>query len=417
MSAHFLENRSVSPAVKANGCLRAGYGCDSDCSVCVPSGGEGQVSCSGHQAGGGGHLPDGGACGPSLGDGGLVNWSAAVEVSANALTSSEAEGSLLIGSGFRARERFHGCSGGCRYARFRTNWIGLATSAQDGASFTSQPPLVGPTPAPSPGIQAWGWTRAARCIWPMPATIPRSGVSDTCGSRSRRVAASFGSPQDALGPSDLWDAGGGIDWPFLAVNPVTQQPMIAFADFAGSFGGVGPYRIKLIAGQEGASGFLPSIDIDDGTRGAFRDLPSMAFDQTGMLYLAWVEASDSNSVDEDQTVGAQLTGSITNAIYFKTANTKDGGAVVPGAKDHLVSWGRGRIHRGGQRAHRGRSRRHRGLCDLCGGLRRRRHGHRARRQSRPGIHLAGSRHRQRSAGLRHPFPSLTVPGREEPALG
>jgi hypothetical protein len=63
----------------------------------------------------------------------------------------------------------------------------------------------------------------------------------------------------------------------------------------------------------------------------------MAFDQTGMLYLAWVEASDPTSVVEDQSTGAQLAGSTTNAIYFTTATVRDGGAVTVAPSNRLVS--------------------------------------------------------------------------------
>ena len=48
--------------------------------------------------------------------------------------------------------------------------------------------------------------------------------------------------------------------------------------------------IKITAGQAGSSTFQASVSLDDGLRNAFRDLPSIAFDQTGMMYVAWVEA-------------------------------------------------------------------------------------------------------------------------------
>jgi len=324
----------VSSCQSVNDCTRAGYACDTDCSVCVPDGTQTLVSCAGHQAGGGGHLPDGGACGASLGDGGFVSWSAAVEVSANPLTSSEAQGVLLVGGGTSLTSAFMVVPADAGSPP-PENWIGLATSPDDGAGFTSQAPI-----ADEPGTISGDPSLAMDSSGNQ--YLAYFGYDPSRGGIAHLWVATQGdggwsSPQDVLGPGDLADAGGGIDWPFLAVNPVTRQPLIVFADFAGLFGGFGPYRIKLIAGQPGGTSFLPSVDVDDGTRLAFRDLPSMAFDQTGMLYLAWVEASDPTTVAEDQATGVDLTGSTTNAVYFTTATVRDGGAVTVAPSNRLVS--------------------------------------------------------------------------------
>jgi hypothetical protein len=313
-------------------CNRLGFLCDVDCSVCVPDNVEGLVSCSGHVLGGGGHLPDGGACGASLSDGGFVSWSSAVEVSANPLTASEAEGSLLVSSATGLVTAFMVVPADAGSPPPQS-WIGLATSVDDGVSFASQTPLVSASPFagdPTLATDANGNLYLAYFGYD-----PTSGGAGHLWVSTSTSGTSWSTPQDVLGPGDLFDGGGGIDKPFLAVDPVTQQPLIVFSDFAGLF--PGPGRIRLIAGQVGGASFSPSVNVDDGARPAFRDLPSMAFDQTGMVYLAWVEATDTSIIVEDQATGNQLAGSPTNAIYFTTASIRDGGVVVPQSTNHLVS--------------------------------------------------------------------------------
>jgi hypothetical protein len=329
------EQICVSSCHLVNDCVRAGYGCDTDCSVCVPNGTQTLVSCAGHEAGGGGRLPDGGVCGASLGDGGFASWSAAVEVSANPLTGSEAQGALLVGGSASLTTAFMVVPGDAGSPPPQ-NWIGLAMSLDDGAGFTSQAPIA-EEPGTIVGDPSLGADSSGNLYLAYFGYDPSRGGIGHLWVSAAQAGGSWGSPQDVLGAADLADAGGGVDWPFLAVNPVTQQPLIVFSDFAGEFGGFGPYRIKLIAGQPGGTSFLPSVDVDDGTRLAFRDLPSMAFDQTGMLYLTWVEASDPTTVAEDQATGVELTGSTTNAIYFTTASGKDGGAVTVAPSNHLVA--------------------------------------------------------------------------------
>ncbi len=310
-------------------CTRPGFACDPTCRVCVPAIAVGQLACG--AAGGGGRAPDGGACGALPADGGLLSFGPPVDVSASAATESEAEGVLA------------GNDGGTLVAAYMVvpsdgglsapaNWIGTSVSTDDGKTFTPNFPLVAASDQlafdPSLAVDAVG-----RFYLAYGGAVVQNGSAETghLWVQTSTDGVSWGAPVEALSPGDVDPDGGAIDKPVLAVSPLTSRPYAAFGEFSGDFGGAGPYQIRLVAGAAGATSFSPGVEIDNGGRPAFRDLPALAFDSSGYIYLAWVESTNLTEVLEDQASGSTLAGGTDQSIWFAVVLPKADGTVAPPA--------------------------------------------------------------------------------------
>ncbi len=319
-------------------CPRPGDLCDPGCFVCVPPFAVGQVTCGATVAGEGGRLPDGGACGTLPPDGGSaappLSFGASQLASASAQSLGEAQPSLAADDAGTVVVAYmdNGVDGG---SAFEGNEIGLSISRDDGASFVVGPPLVFARGAlafdPSIGYSSGPFDGGGFFL----AVATYEAISPPTGHAELRRSAdgvAWSAPLDVEGSSAAGPSGGLVDRTVLAVNPVTAAPWVAFMAAEGEFGGPGPYRIELAVGDPSGQSFGAPLEIDDGTRPLFRDLPVLAFDGLGDGEIAWLEAGDGASVVEDQNTGTAIGGSAANAIWFARLplplSTKNGPANV-----------------------------------------------------------------------------------------
>ena len=305
-------------------CTRAGFGCDPTCKVCVPASTFGQISCGGFVVGGGGHAPDGGRCGALPALPGPLTWTASRSVSASAATYSESEAAGIVnhGSVVAAYMAFPADAGAPQ------NWLGRSLSTDNGQSFGSQSVLVTAsddyTFDPTLGFDGLGTYYLA-----FGGFAVAGGGSGQVWVSSSSDGVNWQAAQNVLSPGDIAAGGGAIDKPFLAIDPQTHTPVIAYADVQGAFGGPGPYRVRVAVGVGDGGAFGSSSQLDDGLRAAFRDLPTVAFDRAGNLYAAWVEALDNSTVVEDQNTGTKLAGNVTNSIYVASKALTAAGVFQP----------------------------------------------------------------------------------------
>ncbi|MHB8417588.1 MAG: sialidase family protein [Myxococcales bacterium] len=293
-------------------CTRADipFVCDPTCQVCVPSFTKGQVSCAPHFAGAGGN--DAGAPCGTLPDAGALAWSASVAASESAGSLSEAEGALATDDAGTIVVGFMVNPGEDAGA---TNALGVALSHDDGATFTVLPPIAGPDSQafdPSLAVASNGTFYCAFAglyVDSAGATNGHVYLMTSDGGSTWSAPVSISSPQDI--PS-----GGGIDKPFVAVNPATQAPNTVFCSFTGTYDKANSgYGIRLVAGTTPSTS-QPDIDLYAGSRGALRDLPSIAFDAKGNGYAVWAETTDQNQVVEDQITGTEIAGTDAGSIWF-----------------------------------------------------------------------------------------------------
>ncbi|MHB1844339.1 MAG: sialidase family protein [Deltaproteobacteria bacterium] len=327
-------------------CLRPGDACDPGCQVCVPSFAVGQVGCGAIAQGAGGRLPDGGACGAlPAGDGGssapALAFGASQLVSAGPSSAAESQPALAVGGGALVVAYMDDVDGGP--AAFEGNALGISLSTDDGATFSVLPPLVSTadTLAFDPSLGYAGAADGGQFFLAFAAYDAQSGASPPTGhayASSSTDGRSWSAPVPIEGGSASGAAGGLVDKPALAVNPVTGAPWVTFLAAKGEFGGPGPYAIELAVGDPVGSAFAAPVQVDDGLRpGSFKDLPALAFDGRGNGYVAWVEANDGASVALDQNTGTSIGGSAANAIYFSSVATLDGGSLAIGAPNRVVS--------------------------------------------------------------------------------
>ncbi len=316
-------------------CARGGFSCDPACRVCIPSLTVGQIACGSSPAVGlGGHRPDGGACGALPVDAGPLAFGPPIEVSGGPLSASEAEGVLAAGdAGIVVAFMAAPADGGA-------SRIGTAVSTDRGATFEVGTALAGGEDEiafdPSLAVDGSGRFYLA---W---AGVTGSGAHLWVESSAGGVA--WSTPVNALSPGDVDPGGGAIDKPSLAVSPADGRPYVAFGEFSGEFGGAGPYQIRLVGGAAGAASFSPGAEVDNGGRAAFRDLPSLAFDDSGFAYLTWVESTDLAAVLEDQASGTTLAGGTAESIWFAlllpgpqgVSPPKEPNVEVSGAADRVV---------------------------------------------------------------------------------
>ncbi len=302
--------------------IRAGWtACDPTCGVCIPEAAVGQLSCGSYVVGSGGHLDGGQPCGALPGGAGALTWSASVLASGSGLTYAEAEGALTADTAGHLAIAFMPIpDAGGSDAGSPFNWLGIATSADDGATFTTQAPLISSADAV---LYDPSWVRDALGN----AYLIYAGLnaaqtqSEIYVSESATNGVSFSGQVNALpGGFDP------IDKPFAALNPLSQLPAIVFADLQNGFGGAS--RISIVSGT-GPGQYSSPVDLDDGTRGAARDLATLAFDSAGYGYAAWVEidASGSAVVYEDQATGTKIAGTLSGGIYATTFPPSAVGAV------------------------------------------------------------------------------------------
>ncbi|HUB06899.1 MAG TPA: sialidase family protein [Myxococcales bacterium] len=291
-------------------CGRSGFGCDPTCKVCVPSPLEGQVSCAPSYAGGGGRLPDGGVCG-TLPPAGSASWSASVSPSESDATLAEAEGAAVAGDAGTVVLAFMvTLDGGGQ------NEIGVATTVDDGAHFTLATPLQTQDPLLYDPSLATDSTGHFYCAFGggNGTTQGHVYVASSTDGLTWSTPTSIESPKDIL--SVAGENGGGIDKPFVAVNPVSNEPNTVFTSFSGGYGGPGPYQIRIVGGTS-AQTSQADLQLDiDGTRAAGRDLPNLAFDLNGFGYAVWAETTDEEQMIDDQATGTAINGSLNSSIYF-----------------------------------------------------------------------------------------------------
>ncbi len=322
-------------------CGRSGYACDPTCGVCVPTLAVGQITCPGADGGfpgEGGRKADGSPCGTLPADGGLAAFSASVNVSGGSATFAEEEPTLAVSDGGRIVIGFMTVAGDGG----ATNQLGVASSP-DGKSFTLDAPIVGPDPLafdPSVAVDSKGTFYYAFAGFNGGGNAP-TGHAFLMSSGD---GANWSSPVAINSPADMFYAGqsgGGIDKPFVAVNPATGSPNTVFTSFAGSYGAAGPYEIRIVAGMDAGGSFQdPALDIDSAPpRAAGRDLPSLAFDQTGNGYAVWVETQDPNQFAFDQVEGTQLTGTAQSQIFSAFVSLYRGGPLPPVSNVQLSAAG------------------------------------------------------------------------------
>jgi hypothetical protein len=333
----------------AAGCSRNGLSCDPTCLVCIPTETVGNISCPPNFAGSGGHLTDGGACGSAPTAAGSLTWGASVDTSESAATASEYEGAGLAVAG----------DAGLVVVAYMetddagpTDQIGVSVSNDDGKTFKVEPPEIGiPETGPSDTV-AYDPSLAVDPFGQM--YLSWGGYYQAAGNvpqghlwvATSHDGVTWSLAHDILGTSDIptvASGGGGVDKPVIAVSPAATDylPYVAFGSFGGNYGGAGPYAIRLITGQQGGGFWNDSVEVDDSLatgRVDFRDLPSVAFDNTGNAYVAWVEAVGSNAfaqIAEDQVTGSSIVGASNISVWISRVEFMLGGA-VPG-KNFQVS--------------------------------------------------------------------------------
>jgi hypothetical protein len=121
-----------------------------------------------------------------------------------------------------------------------------------------------------------------------------------------------------------------LDFPDLAISPVTRQPYFTYQVTTST----GFVPIRLVVGAPGGTSVSASVELDDGTRaGSYRDLANGAFDAAGSFYAAWVEEAGSGG-----STGQGLeSGDSQNAIFATRLDEGADAAPARGGPDVVVS--------------------------------------------------------------------------------
>jgi hypothetical protein len=302
----------------------------------------------------GGHAPGGGGCEPALAlpaacEATSLDWTPTVDVSRDpgSLVESDtvlaADGSGTVVAAWSTIPYPAG-------AVSQKNQ--LAVSHDHGATFTKvTTPTDSPTSAsndavlaydPQRGLYYYVWEgyendfKGAQHVW----------LSTSTEGNVWSTLALVDAPGDYV-------TGGALDFPWIAVNPVTGLAYVSYE--AAPPNTNGSERLVVLEGAppvDGGAGDAGSVDagagdaggagdaaapgslaLTDGTRvgASYADLARGAFDASGTYYAAWMELAD-----QATGFGGKLSGSTQNGIWFTRVDLA-GGQPVPLAKNVKVS--------------------------------------------------------------------------------
>jgi hypothetical protein len=214
----------------------------------------------------------------------------------------------------------------------------LAVTHNDGQTWNRRTtPSDSSSAATNDGVLAYDAKDGFRYVW-------EGYESDFQGAQHvwTSVSASgdtWSAPEQVDAPGD-YVSGGALDFPWVAVNPVTHLAYVSYEAAPPNTNGT--ERLVVIdpgaedagvatdSGSEG--GGAASLALTDGKRpDVYADLARGAFDSSGSYYAAWMEMGDQNT-----GIGGVLSGSTENSIYFTRVDLS-GGDLVPLASNVKVS--------------------------------------------------------------------------------
>jgi hypothetical protein len=278
-------------------------------------------------AGKGGHAKNGSACVPAPAfpttcDALALEWSAPVDVSKNAGSVAECDTSVTRSANGDVLVAW------ANNNKPNTQRNGLAVSKDGGKTFT----LATAPSAPSMGEQnddqlAVDADGLFYYVWEG-FGAGFSGAQHVYASTSTD-AETWTTPLQVDTPADSANGTIPLDFPNIAINPVDQTPYFTYQVTANA----NTIPLRLVVGAKGGASVGASVELDDGTRTAFRDLAIGTFDAAGSFYVAWLEATGSGG-----STGQGLeSGDTGNAIYFTRIDRASGGGLAPLGHDVQAS--------------------------------------------------------------------------------
>jgi hypothetical protein len=208
---------------------------------------------------------------------------------------------------------------------------GLAVSNDDGASFAQvAAPSFAPTDSENDAELAVDGGGLFYYVWEGYAQN-FEGPQHVYASTSRDGRAWSPALQVDTPGDDGVDQKTQLDYPQLAINPVTRQPYVTYEVLATS----APWSLKLVVGARGGASVAPSVELDDGTRPkSFRNSAEGVFDAKGSFYSVWIEAAGLTVGKSDDGIES---GDPNNAIYFTRIDLGANGALAPLGRDIVVN--------------------------------------------------------------------------------